>query len=125
MFATSMFISPLIGSNLYLSYGASLTCDIIALMDFAFGIWLMIFNCGPTVFAENKNFMRKLTSLKKRGNQRRHARMNQQDDISSDDHSQISHKYSHSSSINPRFAPHIVRMGSFKSEDRKGHYIKM
>ena len=50
LYALSMFFSPLLGSNLYLAYGARVSCDTVAIVDFTFATILLIFNCGPQVF---------------------------------------------------------------------------
>lgn len=33
-------------------------------MNFGFGIFFLIFNCGPFVFSENRKFLAKLENLK-------------------------------------------------------------
>lgn len=50
IYATSIAISPLIGSNLYQRFGARETCDKIALFDFTWATILLVFNCGFDVF---------------------------------------------------------------------------
>ena len=67
IFASSMFISPLVGSALYLQYGAGVTCDYVAILDFTWALILLFFNCGPHVFTENRKFNRKLHNLRKKG----------------------------------------------------------
>ena len=55
-----MFISPLIGSQLYTQFGPRKGCDYVAAADVSIGILLAIFNCGIFVFQENKRFKRAL-----------------------------------------------------------------
>jgi len=50
IYALSMFISPLIGSQLYTKYGPREGCDYVAFADVCIGIFLAIFNCGIFVF---------------------------------------------------------------------------
>ena len=49
-YAVSQFISPIIGSKLYVLYGARSACDLVALMNVILGIIFFVFNCGPFVF---------------------------------------------------------------------------
>ena len=64
IYALSMFVSPLIGSNLNSSFGPRATCDYIAYTNFASAIILLLFNCGPFVFSENRKFQDKLDELR-------------------------------------------------------------
>lgn len=64
LFALSNFVAPLIGTALYTVYGIRTTCDIFALFNIGFGVILVIFNCGPNVFGEDREFKRKLAILK-------------------------------------------------------------
>lgn len=59
-YASSNFVAPLIGSNLYLSNGASETSKYISTMNMGFLVFYFIFNCGFTVFRENKKFKMEL-----------------------------------------------------------------
>ena len=54
MFSSIMFLGPLVGSKMYRNLGSNTTCDYIACIDFVAGIFMFIFNCGFTVFSENK-----------------------------------------------------------------------
>lgn len=63
VYASSMFVSPLIGSYISNKVHASKTCDIIAYANLAFAVVLFLFNCGPFVFQENRIFQAKLAEL--------------------------------------------------------------
>lgn len=67
VYAFTLFVSPLIGSSMYLKYTGPITCDTIAIVDFLYGLILLVFNCGPYVFSENRQFRKNLNSLKKKG----------------------------------------------------------
>ena len=64
IYALSMFISPLIGSQLYTVYGSSTTCDVCALFNLVFGVVIFVLNCGFFFVQENRKFKQKLASLK-------------------------------------------------------------
>ena len=64
MYATSMFIGPLLGSSFATSYSYATACDIFAVINFVWMIVLFLFNCGPTVVYENKVFQQALKQLK-------------------------------------------------------------
>ena len=63
IYAVSSFVSPLIGSKIYLKYGFRTTFDIVAAVNFIYAIILFTFNCGPKVFSEDRKFKQKLTEL--------------------------------------------------------------
>lgn len=56
IYALSQFVSPIVGSQLYTYFGARVTCDYVALLNFGFFVVLFLFNCGPFVFSENRQF---------------------------------------------------------------------
>lgn len=60
VYALSMFLSPLIGSALQTSYGQRATCDILMIGNLCVAVILLVFNCGPFVFQENRVFKGKL-----------------------------------------------------------------
>jgi hypothetical protein len=64
IYASSMFVSPLIGGFLDTTYGPRATCDYIAMMDGMTGVLFFVFNCGFFVFSENRAFHEKLAALK-------------------------------------------------------------
>ena len=63
IYAAAMGASPLIGSSLHKKFGPNSTCDIIGFTNLGFAIILFLFNCGPSVFSENKVFLGKLAKL--------------------------------------------------------------
>lgn len=63
IYASSMFVSPLVGSILQTGYGQRVTCDILMIGNLIVGVFLLIFNCGPLVFKENREFRTKLENL--------------------------------------------------------------
>lgn len=52
-------MGPIIGSYLNGSNGLGprYGCDLVAFVNFGFAIILFVFNCGFTVFSENRNFL--------------------------------------------------------------------
>jgi hypothetical protein len=64
VYALSTFVSPLAGSALYNMFGPRLTCDYVAIMNIITFLILFIFNCGPFVYRENREFLAKLAKLK-------------------------------------------------------------
>jgi len=64
IFAFSNFVSPLIGSYIETAYGDQEVFDIFATISFGFGIFFLIFNCGPFVFSNNRKFHANLKALK-------------------------------------------------------------
>jgi len=58
-----MFVGPLVGSSMNTNFGAAVTCDYIAFVNLGFAAVILIFNCGPYVFSENRNFQAKLAEL--------------------------------------------------------------
>lgn len=63
IYALANFVSPLVGTSLFNLLGQQTTCDYVALFNFAYGVILFIFNCGPGVFSENRRFCAKLSEL--------------------------------------------------------------
>ena len=64
LFALSNFVAPLLGTWLYEHFGMRKTCDYFALFNIAIGIISFVFNCGFSVFSENRDFNKKLQILK-------------------------------------------------------------
>ena len=64
IYAFSNFVSPLIGSAVYGRYGERECFDIFAMVNFGFGLFIFIFNCGIFVFSENHKFTKELYDLK-------------------------------------------------------------
>lgn len=62
-YAASMFVAPLIGSDLYTDTNARRTSTYIAFFNIGYMIILFIFNCGPWVFSENRKFLKRLEAL--------------------------------------------------------------
>jgi hypothetical protein len=54
VYASSSFLSPLIGSYIYIEYGIQSTFDIVAVVNFSYAIFLFYFNCGAKVQREDK-----------------------------------------------------------------------
>lgn len=63
VYAISMFVSPLIGSSLFLKYESQTTCDIVAAANLGLAVFCFIFNCGFFVFSENRTFKKALEAL--------------------------------------------------------------
>ena len=63
-YAVTMFASPLLGSYINGIIGASDLCDYTAFFNFGIGIIILIFNCGFSVFSENKEFNEIYETLK-------------------------------------------------------------
>ena len=57
VYALANFLSPIIGAALEKKFGQQSTCDYIAYMNLSFGLVFLIFNCGVTMFSENKVFL--------------------------------------------------------------------
>jgi len=64
VYAFANFVSPLIGTATYDAIGVRATFDLFAMVNFGFGLFIFIFNCGLFVFSENRAFTRKLYDLK-------------------------------------------------------------
>ena len=64
IYALAMFIGPLIGGQMYTIFNGPKTSDYIAISNLFIGMILFIFNCGPFVFQEHKEFYKKLNDLK-------------------------------------------------------------
>ena len=62
-YALSMFVSPIIGSNLYTNTDANRTATYVGIFNVSYSIILFVFNCGPFVFSENRKFQKKLNDL--------------------------------------------------------------
>lgn len=63
IYAFSMFVSPLVGSGINNLYGPRKTCDYFMLANLVVAIVLLVFNCGPNVFTENREFRKQLEDL--------------------------------------------------------------
>ena len=67
MFALSQFVSTIVGVILIpenpTEHDVRLNCNIFGGIAGAVAIILIIFNCGPFVFAENKKFEQRLEEL--------------------------------------------------------------
>ena len=59
-FATSMAVSPYIGSYLVKYFGQVHTSNYVGFFNIGFAIFLFLFNCGPFVMSENRRFVKKL-----------------------------------------------------------------
>lgn len=64
IYALSNFVSPLIGTYMHSSLGSRVDCDYIGFFNFGLAAILLIFNCGPFVFSENRKFNEKLAELR-------------------------------------------------------------
>ena len=69
IYALSNFVGPLLGSFLFKAFGARLTSDYIAIMNFIVCAILFVFNCGPFVFQEHNTFLSKLNELREKAEQ--------------------------------------------------------
>jgi hypothetical protein len=58
-----MFFGPLVGSWIQSVTSGRTCCDIFALANLVLVIVLLVFNCGPFVFRENRSFHVKLLKL--------------------------------------------------------------
>jgi hypothetical protein len=56
IYALSMFFGPLVGSWVKSATDGRTSCDIFALVNLFLAVVLIIFNCGPFVFSENRAF---------------------------------------------------------------------
>lgn len=64
LYALSTFFAPNVGTYMYNQLEMRRTCDIVAIFNFGFAIVLFIFNCGFSVFSEDRKFKQKLDCLK-------------------------------------------------------------
>jgi hypothetical protein len=67
LYAFANGVSPLIGSLMHDNLGPSTTCDYVAYVNLAFGIISFIYNCGFSVFQEDREFKEKLRVLQEKG----------------------------------------------------------
>lgn len=63
IYALSSFVSPILGSQLYLKYGFRTTFDMVAAANLVYAGILFTFNCGPAVFLEDRKFKQELDTL--------------------------------------------------------------
>jgi hypothetical protein len=63
LFALSNFVAPLAGTYMYEQIGMRRTCDVFACMNIGVGVICVIFNCGFSVYSENRAFANKLAVL--------------------------------------------------------------
>ena len=64
-YALTTFFAPNIGTQMYEEFGWRPTCDIVAAFNLGIGLVLLVFNCGPHVFREDREFKEKLEELKR------------------------------------------------------------
>ena len=64
IFALAMFVGQLSGGFMFDQIGGHRTGDYVAISNLVVGIFLLLFNCGPFVFKENKQFLKRLNILK-------------------------------------------------------------
>lgn len=64
IYSLMLFLSPLIGSNMYLTMGADMTLTKIAMVNVAMVLAILLFNDGFQVFKENKEFQQQLIELR-------------------------------------------------------------
>lgn len=63
-YALSNFVSPLVGSYMHSTLGSRVDTDYIAFMNLGLAAILLIFNCGPFAFSENRKFNQRLAELR-------------------------------------------------------------
>tara|TARA_B110000285_G_scaffold204446_1_gene241402 strand:- start:9 stop:338 length:330 start_codon:yes stop_codon:yes gene_type:complete len=63
-YALTTFFAPNIGTQLYEAYDWRPTCDIVAIFNLGIAFILFLFNCGPSVFREDRKFKEKLDKLR-------------------------------------------------------------
>ena len=64
IYSLMLFLSPLIGSNMYLSMGADSTLSIIAVINVLMVVAYLALNNGCNLFSENKVFQQQLIQLR-------------------------------------------------------------
>ena len=69
VYALANFISPILGSMVYNQFGVTYCFDLIFSIDVLFAIFIFHFNCGPFVFKENREFLKRLNELRNQENQ--------------------------------------------------------
>ena len=64
IFALAMFVGQLAGGFMFDKIGGHRTSDYVAISNLVVGTYMFFFNCGPFVFKENKQFLKRLNILK-------------------------------------------------------------
>ena len=67
--------------------GPTVTCDTLGLINAGFGVILLIFNCGPFVFSENRAFQEKMKVIRGEGEEEESGAVDKSNGVASIAHS--------------------------------------